>query len=292
MATQIIRLGNGDSVQVRSGILRGSGPPGPEGPANSLTIGTVTEDTVADATISGTPPYQTLDLVLPTSTVEGPMGVIQDYLTQARLTNSTGLTSGAETLLSFDTVDVDELSMVLNSTTFDPVPSGQDDRVMSFTVSVTFTNPAATGVGYRKLTVKNDSAVVIDSMTVPAVTTSSGVTQIVMPVIARFNANTNFRVYVTHTQGTSLNVTAAKVTCIRVGTGPTGPEGPTGPANALNIGTVATLNTGAAATATITGSYPNQALNLGLPQGDTGPVGGASSGFGRIADLDGTGGNP
>ena len=52
--------------------------------------------------------------------------------------------------------------------------------------------------------------------------------------------------------------------------GPTGPTGPTGPANTLTIGTVVD---GGSASATITGSSPNQVLNLVLPQGPTGPQG-------------------
>ncbi|AVR56990.1 minor tail protein [Mycobacterium phage Puppy] len=41
------------------------GPQGLQGPANSLSIGTVTSGTTANATITGTSPSQTLNLVLP-----------------------------------------------------------------------------------------------------------------------------------------------------------------------------------------------------------------------------------
>ncbi|MEQ9888847.1 hypothetical protein ABRP55_20200 [Pectobacterium zantedeschiae] len=44
-------------------------------------------------------------------------------------------------------------------------------------------------------------------------------------------------------------------------------QGDSGPVNALGIGTVSTLAAGTQATATITGTYPDQKLNLGLPQG-------------------------
>lgn len=46
--------------------------------------------------------------------------------------------------------------------------------------------------------------------------------------------------------------------------------GAAGPVNALGIGTVTTLATGEQAAASITGTYPDQKLNLGLPKGDTG----------------------
>ena len=57
--------------------------PGPTGPANTLAVGTVTDGASADATITGSPPNQTLNLVLPKgdqgdpgedSTVPGPQG--------------------------------------------------------------------------------------------------------------------------------------------------------------------------------------------------------------------------
>ncbi|WP_158673354.1 hypothetical protein [Bosea sp. FBZP-16] len=52
-----------------------------------------------------------------------------------------------------------------------------------------------------------------------------------------------------------------------------GGVGPPGPVNVLTIGDVDTLETGEPATAEITGSAPNQALNLGLPKGNTGATG-------------------
>lgn len=57
--------------------------------------------------------------------------------------------------------------------------------------------------------------------------------------------------------------------------GPPGPAGPggTGPANNLTIGTVASGNPGDPAVATITGTTPNQVLNLTLPRGQVGGQG-------------------
>src|SRR5215217_1340045 len=51
--------------------------------------------------------------------------------------------------------------------------------------------------------------------------------------------------------------------------GPDGPAGPAGPANTLTIGTV----TQGTAGASITGTSPNQVLNLVLPPGPQGPQG-------------------
>lgn len=54
---------------------------------------------------------------------------------------------------------------------------------------------------------------------------------------------------------------------------PAGATGPAGPANTLTIGTVATGAAGSSASATITGTSPNQVLNLTIPRGDTGLTG-------------------
>lgn len=48
---------------------------------------------------------------------------------------------------------------------------------------------------------------------------------------------------------------------------------PPGPPNSLAIGTVTTLPPGSSATATITGTPPNQTLNLGIPAGSSGTAG-------------------
>lgn len=61
------------SVESNAGPIGPPGPTGGDGAANELTIGTVTSDVTADATITGTPPAQVLDLVLPVGP-EGPAG--------------------------------------------------------------------------------------------------------------------------------------------------------------------------------------------------------------------------
>lgn len=53
-------------------------------------------------------------------------------------------------------------------------------------------------------------------------------------------------------------------------TGPTGSTGPAGPANTLTIGTVTTGAAGSAASAAVSGTAPNQTLDLTIPRGNTG----------------------
>ena len=55
--------------------------------------------------------------------------------------------------------------------------------------------------------------------------------------------------------------------------GDQGPAGETGPANTLSIGSVSAGNTGDPAEALITGTAPNQVLNLVLPRGEQGEPG-------------------
>lgn len=70
--------------------------------------------------------------------------------------------------------------------------------------------------------------------------------------------------------------------------GDPGPIGPTGPANTLVIGTV---TNGGTAAATITGTAPNQTLNLVLPQGPPGPSGSGSVLAGNAVYVSKTGDN-
>jgi len=59
--------------------------------------------------------------------------------------------------------------------------------------------------------------------------------------------------------------------------GDRGPQGDTGPANTLAIGTVTTGAAGSNASATLTGTAPNQTLSLTIPRGDTGQTGSTGS---------------
>lgn len=69
--------------------------------------------------------------------------------------------------------------------------------------------------------------------------------------------------------------------------GATGATGPAGPANVLSIGTVTASEPGAAANATITGTSPSQTLNLVIPRGETGPMG-PQGPQGNLGDLSGS----
>ena len=61
-------------------------------------------------------------------------------------------------------------------------------------------------------------------------------------------------------------------------TGPEGPEGPEGPAGPPNTLTVGTVTSGTTPSATITGTSPDQVLNLVLAKGDKGDTGDTGAG--------------
>jgi len=289
MSTQIVRLANGDSIQVRTGVLRGSGPAGPPGPANSVEIGTVIVGDTADATISGDVPNQTLDLVLPKSTVPGPTGQINDFLTWATTTGNISIAQNIDVPVNFGTVSTDELGMVVTSQTFRPVTIGED-KVLSMNARVTFLNNGLNGTGHREARVLLNGSTVISDSSHTAVAVASGRTVLNVPIIHRFNAGDTFQVIIRHSGANSI-LYNADIKAVRIGAGPEGPPGPIGPAADLEIGSVVTLSTGQPAFATITGLPPNQQLSLGLPKGDVGSPGSAGSGYSEIHELDGTGGN-
>lgn len=188
-------------------------PRGATGPSNAITIGTVTSGVTPSASLTGTSPSQTLNLVLP----KGDTG-------NTGPTGNTGATGPANTL------------------TIGTVSTG------SAAASITGTAPNQTL-----------------NLTVPQGIQGPQGTQ--------------------GTQGIQ---------------GPTGNTGATGPANTLTIGAVTTGTAGSSAAATVTGTAPNQVLNLTIPTGAQGPAGAGApdatttvKGSVRLAgDLAGTADSP
>lgn len=214
-----------------------AGGAGSVGPANTLSIGTVTGGPVAQATITGTAPSQTLNLVLPKgdqgiqgvpgangadSTVPGPAGPAGPPGPGTTPDEFGNLTEAK--ISQIQTADVDWIFIVNPESNI--APSG-DLRV---------------------------------NKTVPAAL-NGDMTGHMIRYQASDNSWTDF----------------GRWSGIPGQPGATGPAstvpGPAGAAAQMAIGTVTTLPSGSSATASVTGTAPNFSLNLGLPSGPAGSNG-------------------
>lgn len=70
------------------------------------------------------------------------------------------------------------------------------------------------------------------------------------------------------------------------GSGSPGPVGATGATTNLTMGTITTVPDGQAASASLTGTAPNQVLNLVLPAGPVGPLDGSGTYIAPLLALD------
>jgi len=234
-------------------IPRGdTGNTGATGPANTLSIGTVGTGASPSVTITGTSPNQTLNFVLQ----KGDKGNTGDTGPQG----PTGLSSTAFEYVAKTT-----------STSGDPLSSfitwNQATQVNATVLNVS--HIAADGDDYDVFLalLKPNDFIIIQSRAnsdkyqkflitgTPTIVTNSYVQ---IPV-----ANDSY--------GTSPKNFANNDTLLFI-IQAVGPTGPTGPSNTLSIGTVTAGGIGVAS-ATITGTSPNQTLNLVMPTGATGATG-------------------
>jgi hypothetical protein len=190
------------------------GPQGELGPANTLTIGSVTKGVNPSATISGLAPNQILDLVLPQGNqgiqgIQGPKGDQGNPGPQG-VQGIQGI-QGPQGLTGTDGKDGAGVSVAGQVATYANLPTG----LTSADAGKAWLNSAD-----GKLYVWSGTA---------------------------FPTNGNGATFV----------------------------GPAGPANTLTMGTVTTGASGSAASATITGTAPNQVLSLTIPTASGVPAAGA-----------------
>lgn len=207
-----------DPVEIAVGAEVGDrGPKGDTGPANTLTIGTVTGGAIAAATITGTAPNQTLSLTLP----KGDAG-----------------------------------------------ENGSDGREVQLQTSATHLQWRYVGeTAWTNLVALSE---ITGPQGIPGAVGATGATGPQGPQGA------------TGATGATGAAGADGADGADGIDGATGATGPAGPANTLSVGTV---TGGATASATITGTAPNQTLNLVLPQGATGPQGPAGPAGGLTFGL-------
>jgi len=220
------------------------GAVGATGPANTLTIGTITTGTAgsaADASITGTAPNQTLNLTIPQG-LRGLQGIqgIQGNTGPANTLAVGTVTTGAAGTNASATITGTAPNQTLSLT----IPQGQQ------------------GIQGIQGTKGDKGDTGNTGLTGPANTLSIGTVNTGAPGTSASAAIT----------GSSPNQTLS-LTIPAGAKGDKGDVGDSGPANSITIGTVTTVTPDVPASATITGSAPNQTLNLAIPRGLQGAQG-------------------
>lgn len=230
-----------------TGNTGNTGATGAAGPANVLSIGTVTNGSTASATITGTSPSQTLNLVLPRG-LTGNTGAVGPTGPANVLSIGT-VVSGAS---ASATITGDSPSQVLNLV----LPKG-DKGDTGNTGSTGATGPSNT------LSIGSVSSGAVASATITG-SSPSQTLNLVLPKGDKGDTGSTGAV------GPTGPIGPVGPTGPVGSTGATGAVGPAGPANVLSVGTV---TGGDSAEATITGTAPSQILNLVLPKGEKGDTG-------------------
>jgi len=269
-----LTIPRGDTgAQGPQGLKGDKGDAGVPGPANTLAIGTVTTGAAgssASSTITGTSPNQILNLTIPRGDqgiqgIQGAQGVKGDK-------GDTGATGapGPANSLAIGTVTTGAAGSNASATITGTSPS----QTLNMTIprgNTGATGPA--GLVWRGAWASATAYAVNDAVTYNGSSyrrTVAGTT-----VTTPNNDATNWELIAA--QGTA---------------GSTGSTGPAGPANTLSIGTVTTGTPGGAAAASITGTAPNQTLNLTLPLADPNVIANYRALVRRTANQSITAGTP
>lgn len=262
-------------VQGEQGPAGATGPAGAAGatgPSNILTIGTVVGGSTAAVTISGTSPAQILSFVLPkgdtgatgATGATGPQGVKGD----------TGTFGGATFKYTFltDTSDTDPGSGSLKF---------NNSLASSTQLYIDYNDSTGADVSSFLTTIDDSSSSIKGTFKIYSVASPNNYAYFSI-VGLHTHPGTYFKVpvaFVSSTVSSFSNTEAIAITFSVNGdkgdtgaTGPQGVQGPTGATGPANTLTVGTVTTGTAA-ATITGTAPNQTLNLVLQTGPTGSTG-------------------
>lgn len=195
----VIKLVNGGTIQVRTGVLAGIGPAGPRGPVGPRGI---------DGPQGPLGP-------------QGPQGQILNMQSRANLSSPTLLTYNNPTNIGFSTVVYDDLSAFTSSTNFTLIDA--NDYLINAWVEFA----VGGGAGRRTLKVISDTAGTLWSTSTNA--GSDAITLSISCLYRSLNAGEVIHIQGLSSDGTQLNVTAGSVAISRIGSGPVGPAGPQGP---------------------------------------------------------------
>ena len=253
----VVNLGNSSAASLYFRIPRGDkGETGLTGPANTLSVSSTSTGVAgssADVTISGTSPSQSLAFVIPRGD-KGDTGDIGPI-------GPTGQSSSYYPYLAKTTVnsgDPDPTFLLWNNAT----------QRNSTQINVSHITSDSSDIDVFLALLKVNDFIIIQSKTnsdnfqkwqISSTTTIVPNDYIQIPVTYVDSGGTGYTNFSSNEQ----------IIFVFVAIGATGP---TGPANTLAIGSVNEGGIGVA-NATITGTAPNQTLNLVLPTGATGATG-------------------
>lgn len=198
----VVRLVNGGTIQVRTGVLQGIGPVGPPGPMGQT--GPQGQQGPQGDT--------------------GPMGAIQNYGTKA-IVGAPPVPIGpdADTLVAFSSVQYDDLSAAASSTNFVITTEGD----YHFTLWVRFDLPANPGDGTRQLWLTSNMQGQLCRATMMAATDE--VTFMHLSWGDRFAIGDTIQCWARSGDDLSVGISAGAMSIQRVGAGMVGPAGPIGP---------------------------------------------------------------
>jgi len=202
MAGNIIRLVNGGSIQVRTGVLQGVGPVGPRG-----QVGPPGPDGPAGP--QGEP---------------GPVGQILQRQSKFVISGNTSVAPDTDVLVAFQTTAYDDMAAATSTTTFQ-LPDLGDYQLNAW---VKFGLPANAADDFRELALNSVTNGEIIRVSVPATVGRETYVAVSFPHRSTV-ANEVIRLYARSGDDATLNITAGALAITRTGSGPQGPEGPQGP---------------------------------------------------------------
>lgn len=205
MAGNVIRLVNGGTVQVRTGVMQGVGPSGPRG-----LVGPQGVDGPAG------PPGEV-----------GPIGQILQVMSRSNVGSNTAVAPDTDVAVTFGSVVYDDMSIFTTATNMTVAQAGD----YMFSAWITFAMPANSPDGHRTLKLYSvTKATVIAQVSVLAIADEATYVNLAYPY--RAIAGEVIQLRARSGDDLTLNVTGGAITVNRTGSGPIGPQGPAGPQGA------------------------------------------------------------
>lgn len=206
MNYQVVKINNGDTIQIRTGVLQGIGAPGPTGPIGPQGV-------IGEQGTQGE---------------VGPMGQISSFSSEVTVAGSTSLGSGTAAPITFGTTVRDDLALITSGTTF-TAPSAMD---LFFSLYIKFDLPGDAADGYRELQLRTGGSFATTQWAVNHNAVLGRVTYVNLTCTVKAASAQAFQIWGLHNDSLSVGVTEGRLAIYRVGSGPAGeagPEGPTGP---------------------------------------------------------------